>query len=61
MGGANSPMTIYDLKPAFQNLLRPMTRWLAGLGVSANAVTIAAALLSLVVGALIAWLPDRPG
>ena len=51
-------MTIYDLKPAFQNLLRPACRALAGAGVTANQVTIAALLLSFVVGALFALNPE---
>jgi len=51
-------VTIYDLKPAFQNLLRPMCRALANAGVSANQVTVAALLLSLVVGALFALNPE---
>ena len=46
-------MTIYDLKPTFQNLLRPICRSLAKAGVSANQVTVAALLLSLIVGALV--------
>jgi phosphatidylglycerophosphate synthase len=49
--------SIYDLKPAFQRLLRPLTRGLAGVGVTANGVTIAAAVLSLVVGGAIALVP----
>jgi CDP-diacylglycerol--glycerol-3-phosphate 3-phosphatidyltransferase len=47
--------SIYDIKPAFQNLLRPLTRALAGAGVTANQVTVAAAVLSAAVGACI-WL-----
>ena len=47
-------VSIYALKPAFQGLLRPLTRALAGAGVTANAVTIGAAVLSLVVGTAIA-------
>jgi CDP-diacylglycerol--glycerol-3-phosphate 3-phosphatidyltransferase len=47
-------MTIYDLKPAFQNLLRPACRALANAGISANQVTVAALLLSFVVGGLFA-------
>jgi len=39
-------MTIYDLKPRFQNLLRPICRNLAQRGVTANTVTIAAIVLS---------------
>lgn len=49
--------SIYDIKPAFQNLLRPLTRGLAAMGVTANQVTLAAALLSGVVGACIAICP----
>ena len=50
-------MTIYDLKPAFQNLLRPICRLLANAGVTANQVTVAALLFSLVVGGLFALNP----
>ena len=45
--------SIYDIKPAFQNLLRPLTRALARAGVTANQVTIAALLGSVAVGAVI--------
>ena len=50
-------MTIYDLKPAFQNLLRPICRGLANIGVTANQVTIAALVLSLACGAALACFP----
>lgn len=50
-------MTIYDLKPAFQNLLRPSCRALANAGVTANQVTTVALLISFVVGALFALNP----
>ena len=50
-------MTIYDLKPAFQNLLRPVCRGLVKVGVSANQVTVAAMLISIGVGALLAAQP----
>lgn len=50
-------MTIYDLKPAFQNLLRPVCRALANAGVSANQVTIAATVLSFAVGGIFALNP----
>jgi CDP-diacylglycerol--glycerol-3-phosphate 3-phosphatidyltransferase len=53
--------SIYDLKPRFQALLRPATRWLADHGVSANQVTIAAALLSLATGTLVACYPESRG
>ena len=49
--------SIYDIKPAFQNLLRPITRALFTAGVTANQVTLAAALLSIAVGACIALFP----
>lgn len=42
--------SIYDIKPKFQNLLRPLTQKLASVGVTANQVTIAALLLSLLTG-----------
>lgn len=51
-------MTIYDLKPAFQNLLRPACRALVRRGITANQVTIAAMLLSFVVGIAFALNPD---
>lgn len=47
-------MTIYDLKPAFQNLLRPIVNGMANKGITPNQVTWAAMILSLIVGALIA-------
>ncbi len=50
-------MTIYDLKPAFQNMLRPVCKVLANAGVSANQVTVAALVLSLLVGSLFAGNP----
>lgn len=53
--------SIYDLKPAFQNLLRPAVRAMAGAGVTANQVTLAAMALSCVTGAVIAWQPAQTG
>jgi len=49
-------MTIYDLKPAFQDLLRPVCNALAKAGVTANQVTVAAMLLSFIVGMLLVHL-----
>ncbi len=49
--------SIYDLKPAFQNLLRPLCRRLAHWGITANQVTLAAVLLSLGMGAAIVLQP----
>jgi CDP-diacylglycerol--glycerol-3-phosphate 3-phosphatidyltransferase len=48
-------MTIYALKPRFQNLLRPVVARLAAGGATANQVTLAAALGSVAVGAGVAW------
>jgi CDP-diacylglycerol--glycerol-3-phosphate 3-phosphatidyltransferase len=45
--------SIYDLKPKFQSLLRPLVNFLARIGVTANQVTVAALLLSLAVGHVI--------
>ncbi|MDH3228843.1 MAG: CDP-alcohol phosphatidyltransferase family protein [Alphaproteobacteria bacterium] len=50
--------TIYDLKPRFQALLRPACGVLARAGVTANQVTVAAALLSLAGGGAILWRPE---
>jgi len=49
--------TLYDLKPRFQARLRPMTARLAQAGVTANQVTVAALLLSILGGALVAAAP----
>ena len=46
--------SVYQLKPAFQGLLRPIVNWLARIGATANQVTIAALLLSLSAGHVIA-------
>lgn len=49
--------SVYDLKPAFQGLLRPLCRGLAHAGVTANQVTVGAVLLSAAGGGAIAWRP----
>jgi CDP-diacylglycerol--glycerol-3-phosphate 3-phosphatidyltransferase len=46
-------MTLYDLKPRFQSLLRPLVRRLATAGITANQVTLAAAIGSVALGALL--------
>jgi CDP-diacylglycerol--glycerol-3-phosphate 3-phosphatidyltransferase len=53
--------SVYDLKPAFQGILRPLCRGLARVGVTANQVTVAAMLLSLATGALLSWRPGTHG
>lgn len=52
-------ISIYSLKPRFQNLLRPMVRRLAARGVTANQVTLAAAAVSLLIAVVIAWQAPR--
>lgn len=49
--------SVYDLKPAFQGLLRPLVRALARRGVRANHVTVAAFCLSLAAGGTLAAFP----
>lgn len=48
-------MTIYDLKPRFQALLRPLVSRLAAAGVTANQVTLLACAISVAIGVAI-WL-----
>ena len=50
-------MSIYALKPKFQNLLRPLVRQLAAKGVTANQVTLIACLLSILLGVVLALFP----
>jgi phosphatidylglycerophosphate synthase len=45
--------SVYDLKPKFQNLLRPLCAGLAHAGVTANQITLSAVLLSIAGGASI--------
>jgi CDP-diacylglycerol--glycerol-3-phosphate 3-phosphatidyltransferase len=51
--------SIYQLKSAFQNVLRPLTRALAAAHITANQVTLAAMTISCLVGGVIAAHPDR--
>lgn len=62
-------LSIYQLKPAFQKLLRPFVRVLARIGITANMVTVFAALFSVLYGFIlfmslsshvIAWLVFLP-
>lgn len=43
-------ISIYQLKPRFQGLLRPMVAILAARGLTANTVTVAAMVVSLILG-----------
>lgn len=49
--------SIYQLKPRFQNLLRPCVEKLYRKGITANQVTLGAAGISLVVGAYLCFAP----
>ncbi len=63
--GTGSPVvpwrmaSVYDLKPRFQALLRPLMRRLASSGVTPNAVTAAAIVGSVAVGVALAVWPLR--
>lgn len=50
--------TLYQLKPAFQSWLRPLVVRLAAAGVTANQITLLAALISVVTGLLAAYLAE---
>lgn len=43
-------MTLYDIKPRFQNLLRPLVAFMATLGITANQVTLSACFVSVGLG-----------
>jgi CDP-diacylglycerol--glycerol-3-phosphate 3-phosphatidyltransferase len=51
--------SVYQLKSRFQELLRPSVKRLAAMSVTANQVTMAAIVLSIFGGSLIAFFPDR--
>lgn len=51
--------SIYDLKPRFQGLLRPLAGSLARGGVTANQVTVVAVVLSATASAAVALAPER--
>jgi CDP-diacylglycerol---glycerol-3-phosphate 3-phosphatidyltransferase len=46
-------LSVYQLKPRFQQLLRPLVRWLHNVGVTANGVTLLACIVSCIVGAVV--------
>jgi len=52
--------TIYQLKSRFQDLLRPLCRFLAAAGVTANQITIAALGISLLEGSALWLFPGAP-
>lgn len=52
--------SIYDLKPRFQNLLRPVMRKLAAVGFTPNLVTVIAIIGSIAVGAVVSQARQAP-
>ncbi len=46
-------LSIYQLKPAFQALLRPLARGCAKSGITANSMTLAAMCISLMLGGIL--------
>lgn len=52
-------ISIYQLKPRFQNLLRPIARACATSGITANTVTVAAMLISIALGVVLAIYGDQ--
>lgn len=52
-------MTLYDIKPKFQDLLRPTCNALARAGVTANQVTVGAMLLSVATGTALVLLHEE--
>ena len=52
-------LSIYQLKPAFQNLLRPGVKRLYDKGVTANQVTLFAAVARALLGTLLLALPEH--
>jgi len=51
--------SLYQLKPKFQNTLRPLVNYLAGKGITANWITVSAFILSLLAGLLIYFFAGR--
>jgi phosphatidylglycerophosphate synthase len=52
--------SVYDLKPKFQNLLRPAMNALAQAGLTPNAVTVAAIVGSILAGAAVSQSAAKP-
>ncbi len=51
--------SIYQLKPRFQSLLRPLVRLCAGAGITANSVTLSAMFVSIALGASLVAASDH--
>lgn len=52
-------ISLYELKPRFQALLRPLVGGIASLGITANMVTLAAMAVSVLLGAYLFWHVDQ--
>ncbi len=52
--------SVYDLKPRFQALLRPLMQRIASMGLTPNALTLIAIAGSIVVGAAVSFATSRP-
>lgn len=52
-------ISIYELKPKFQQLLMPIVDKLRGMGVTPNQVTVSALMLSIITGIVIALFHDN--
>lgn len=50
-------MTLYDIKPYFQSLLRPLVKVLYQHGITANQVTLSALGISVALGVLLSFYP----
>lgn len=51
-------MTLYDIKPKFQNLLRPVVVRLHTRGSTANQVTLLAMVMSVLLGGILGYFPQ---
>ncbi|MBF0774803.1 CDP-alcohol phosphatidyltransferase family protein [Mammaliicoccus sciuri] len=52
-------MSIYEIKPEFQQLLMPIVDWMRKIGMTPNQVTILALLLSIVTGIILSIFHDN--
>jgi len=52
--------SIYDIKPQFQNLLRPIVNQLAKIGITPNQVTVSAMILSVGTGIILLFFYENP-
>lgn len=53
-------LTVYQLKPAFQAILKPSVGWLARHGVTANQITLSALGMCVAFGIIMALAPHSP-